>query len=230
MSRRRTRMSGNVMTYRRGTPHRLPHSSRSQAPDIRSTPAEPSAARPRPPPRRRAPTSRRTPGRTVSARPAARSPRRCGVERDQVRVAPHEADPARGPATTVMVSPVSSAPRPPDPAGQCSTAAPSKWPPMRATVTPGTGSTSSSKSSMRGDRRWIHCYRRGQEHAGVEGVGEVDVRGVEVRMRHADRGDPAELDDLLDGRRRRAGRCSPTARCRAECAPAAPAARSRMTA
>jgi hypothetical protein len=41
---------------------------------------------------------------------------------------------------------VSKAPRPSDPAGQCSTAAPSKCPPMRATVTPGRGSMRSSKT------------------------------------------------------------------------------------
>src|SRR6266571_4315943 len=43
--------------------------------------------------------------------------------------------------TTVMESPVSNAPRPPAPAGQCSTALPSKCPPHCTAVTPGTIST-----------------------------------------------------------------------------------------
>ncbi len=98
--------------------------------------------------------------------------------------------------TTVIVSPVSSAPRPSDPAGQCSTAAPSKCPPIRASVSPGTGSTASSKSSTRGGGSLDPLLVRARdEDAGVERVGELDVGGVEVRVRHADRVDAAELGD-----------------------------------
>ena len=94
-------------------------------------------------------------------------------------------------STTMIVSPVSSAPRPSDPSGQCSTHAPSKWPPMRATVTPGTGSTSSSNSSMRGERRGIHrSSARGRNTGASNAVGELEVRGVEVRVRQADRARP----------------------------------------
>src|SRR5438270_56940 len=42
--------------------------------------------------------------------------------------------------TTWIVSPVSRAPRPPAPAGQWRTAAPSKWPPRWTSVSPGSGS------------------------------------------------------------------------------------------
>ena len=84
-----------------------------------------------------------------------------------------------------MVSPVSSAPRPSAPAGQCSTAAPSKWPPIRASVTPGTGSTLVVEQ-LDPRRRPLDPLLVGarDEHAGVERVGELDVGGVEVRVRH----------------------------------------------
>ena len=59
-----------------------------------------------------------------------------------------------------MVSPVSSAPRPSEPAAQCSTAAPSKWPPMRASVTPGSTSTRSSNSSSRSSGAGSTARRR----------------------------------------------------------------------
>src|SRR5437588_755347 len=48
----------------------------------------------------------------------------------------------RGSATTLMESPVRSAPRPSAPSAQCRTALPSKCPPVCTTVTP--GSTSSA--------------------------------------------------------------------------------------
>ena len=114
-----------------------------------------------------------------------------------------------------MVSPVSRAPRPSDPAGQCSTAAPSKWPPIRATVTPGTGWTCvvEELDPRRGPLDPCPVGVR-EQHAGVEGVGDVDVGRVEVRVRDADGGDAAEVARSAPARRRRAAGRSPTARCR----------------
>src|SRR3954468_833805 len=78
------------------------------------------------------------------------------VQGDEVGIAPHEADPAAVLDHGDGVSGQQGEPRPWDPAGQCSMAAPSKWPPMRATLTPGTGSMRSSKYSMRGGGRCTH--------------------------------------------------------------------------
>ena len=102
----------------------------------------------------------------------------------------------------MIVSPVSSAPRPSEPAGQCSTAAPSKCPPMRARVVPRTGSASLIEQLDAG-RRALDPVLVGarDEDAGVERVGKVDAGPVEVRMRHADRVDAAGVRDLLLGRR-----------------------------
>ncbi len=102
--------------------------------------------------------------------------------------------------TTEMVSPVSRAPRPFEPAAQCRTAAPSKWPTDSCQGDPGYGLdlVVEQFDARRGTLNPLLIGAR-DEDLGVEGVGEVDVGGVEVRVRQADRVNPAEVRDVLLG-------------------------------
>src|SRR5215218_8073124 len=84
-------------------------------------------------------------GRTASTTPrTARSGRgsRLGALRTKVT--------RSSPGVTKMVSPLSSAPAPPAPSAQCTTALPGKWPPHWTRVTP--GRTASDPDQVRGDR------------------------------------------------------------------------------
>ena len=101
----------------------------------------------------------------------------------------------------MIVSPVSSAPRPSEPAGQCSTEAPSKCPPMRTIVDPGHGlDLVVEQLDPRGPALDPLLVRPRDVDGRVERVRPVDVGGVEVRVRHADGGDAAERLDVLAGR------------------------------